>query len=236
MNLFVHTLNKPKLLSVLVILISFIVFGYWQPLNVVNAEATKTLKACHICDPILPDATATPTPDACALDCFDPALAADQAESLMGVEEAALPENGVLNIKFYWMEGCPTCEDVMKNTLPAVESEFGTAINIQPIELKTLEEINQLFVIGESFGLEKEEIGVPFFIVGEQAISGDDNISERLPILIQSALSPQPDPQQTVPASSETLSKTALRPIFFVIGGGLLGLMILVLFYFRKRT
>ena len=240
MNLYKHKLNNRKQLSILVILISFIAFGRWQPLNVVNAEATKTLKACHICDPILPDASATPTPtptptlspDACTLDCIDPELPPFQEENTPNIGEIQ-PEGDALSIIFYWMDGCPHCDDVMKNILPLVENEFGSAIHIQKVELKTLEEVNQLFTIGKNFGYTVEQIGVPFIIVGEHAITGDKDIAKELPILIRTALPSEESLEITVESNPESVIS---KPLLFIVAGFMVALMIVGLFFLRKRA
>jgi glutaredoxin len=168
----------------LIILIGFLVLGHWQTPNEVNAEATKTLKACHICDPILPDSTATPTPDGCAVDCLDsnPPAAQQDEENKMATQQNNQAE---IFIVFYWMDGCPHCEEVMETTLPVLKQKYGDLLDIQQVELISVEDVNQLYDLGEQFGLEREKIEVPFVVFNESALSGQDQINKTLPDSIQ---------------------------------------------------
>ncbi|MAT44192.1 MAG: hypothetical protein CL609_17815 [Anaerolineaceae bacterium] len=179
-----HILNKRKILSVLVILIGFMVLGHWQTQSAVFAEATKTLKACHICETILPDSTATPTPDGCAIDCLDttPPPAQQDDENKKATQQNNEAE---IVVVFYWMDGCPHCEEVMETTLPVLKQKYGDNLDIQEIELISVEDVNQLYDLGEQFGLEREKIEVPFVVFNGSALSGQDQINKTLPDLIQ---------------------------------------------------
>lgn len=179
-----HILNNRKTLSIFFILIGFMVLGLWQTPNEVNAEATKTLKACHICDPILPESTSTPTPDGCAIDCLETTPPAVQQND-ENKNIAQQNNQAEILVVFYWMDGCPHCEEVMETTLPVLKQKYGDNLDIQQIELISVEDVNQLYDLGKQFGLEREKIEVPFVVFNDRALSGQDQINKTLPDLIQ---------------------------------------------------
>lgn len=157
----------------------------------VNAAVTKTMKACHICETAFPpiSPTVTPTPDAglCDIKCVDPNQTSEVTKEVLVPETSPNPKDA-LNIQYYWMDGCPGCEEVLDTTISMLEQKYGTLIAIQKIELKTLEDVDQLYVIGEGFNLPKEKIGVPFVVVGGLALSGVDQIREELPGIVLNLL------------------------------------------------
>ncbi len=179
-------LAKVKRQIFVFITLLFLLFGF----NLLNgpepifAEITRTLKACHMCETILPDSTATPTPDGCAIDCLDsnPPAAQQDDENKMATQQNNQAE---IVVVFYWMDGCPHCEEVMETTLPVLKQKYGDNLDIQEIELISVEDVNQLYDLGEKFGLEREKIEVPFVVFNERALSGQDQINKTLPELIQ---------------------------------------------------
>lgn len=230
----IFSLNQSLRKTFSYLILPVIIFGFTllHPTNpIVFASVTKTLKACHNCDTLIPETTATSTPDACALDCVDIETTPFQSEDTPIADPDNLTKEDGFSVIFYWMQGCAHCEEVMKNTLPLIEQEFGASISIKKIELKTLEEINQLFVIGERFGIPKEQIGVPFIIVGEQAITGEVDVSQQLPLLIRAALTPEKTPIPGPSASKPAVS----QPLLIILGGILFGLTIVGIFFLRKR-
>jgi hypothetical protein len=214
--------------TLLLLLVSALV----QPGHV-TAAVYGSIETCHLNE--INQVEPTPTPDLglCAIDCIDPNLAANKIESTQ-LQGAAELQPGVLKILFYWMEGCPGCEEVIKTTMPVLEKKYGSLIDIRKIELKTLEEVDQLYIIGEGFGFKKEQIGVPFIIIDEQALSGTDQINKNLPKLIQEYLienniQPIDSESSSTTLNPNTVSSTAPcpKPVLLVWGGVTLALIII---------
>ena len=181
-------LNKNKVflyllcvLFVAVLLVSFdagVVNGQYvneNPLQVPSATPT-------VVEPI-----STQTPDVCGFGCGTKPTRqiADTREIREGQIEY---EQGVVKIIFFWMEGCPHCVEVKEKLIPQLQSRFSENLVIKDIELITVDEIDTLFLIGIDQGLQVEQIGVPFVMIGEHILVGSIEIPARLPVLIEEYL------------------------------------------------
>jgi uncharacterized membrane protein/glutaredoxin len=132
--------------------------------------ATRTVKACHICDEGLPQATATATVEACQ------------------VCEGGRPRP-IVHAVMFWMDGCPHCEEVIENVLPALRRRFGSGFDLFLIEVVDTHDVDVLYQVAESYGIRKEETGVPFLIIGDQVLIGSDEVGVELPFLIDAYFS-----------------------------------------------
>lgn len=101
---------------------------------------------------------------------------------------AKVPGNGVVSAFLFWMQGCPHCEVVMNSVLPALQQKYGDKLMIQPVELKGAEDVDRLYQLGIRLGVSKENIGVPFLIMGDRFLAGDQAIKDELPGLIDREL------------------------------------------------
>lgn len=187
--------------------------------NPVLADLPRTPKACHQCETVLPEPTKAPQVDACAVDCLD------DDSRLETMPEVTLG-SGELWIDFYWMEGCPHCEEIKNTVLPEILGIYQTEITIRQIEVKTLDDVDQLYTLGLAYGLPKEKIGVPLILIGDRVLTGEDNVSRDLPRLIQSTLRGDPSNGEDTAFSSRSVlilagvvlgSSTLLVMIFFLI-------------------
>jgi uncharacterized membrane protein len=86
------------------------------------------------------------------------------------------------------MKGCPHCEEVLARVLPPLQQKHGTQLDIRLIEVVTPQDIDQLYQIAASFGIPKDQTGVPFLVIGNQALVGSDQIPAELPALIEKHL------------------------------------------------
>lgn len=100
----------------------------------------------------------------------------------------AKAHDGVVHAVLFWENGCPSCETVLNETLPQLEAKYGSTLNIQKIEVVTLEDIDRLYRIGAAYGLPKDKIGVPLLLIGDQALVGTTQIPTELPGLIENYL------------------------------------------------
>ncbi len=132
-----------------------------------------TIKTCHICD----EDEAETTPTRTAAPAAFPAVVAPPG-----------PEKPVVHAVMFWMDGCSHCHDVIENVLPPIQAKYGAQFDLQLIEVVTTEDIDRLYEVGASFGFAKEQVGVPFLIIGDRALVGSDQIPAELPQLIEQHL------------------------------------------------
>jgi uncharacterized membrane protein len=134
-------------------------------------KPTSTVKTCHICDEdeAAPAGAATPT--------AFPAIVAP-----------AGPEEPIVHAVMFWMNGCSHCHDVIENVLPPLRQKYGAQFDLQLIEVVTADDIDRLYQVGATFGFAKEQVGVPFLIIGDRALVGSDQIPAELPKLIEQHL------------------------------------------------
>lgn len=108
---------------------------------------------------------------------------------LPAAAQKANAQSPVVHVVMFWMDGCPHCEAVKENLLPQLQAQYGEQLDLQMVEVFSTEDVERLYQIGASFGLEQEEVGVPLVIIADQVLVGDDQIPAQLPGLIERYLS-----------------------------------------------
>jgi uncharacterized membrane protein len=94
----------------------------------------------------------------------------------------------VVNVVILWMDGSPHCHDVLDNALPPMQQQYGDQLNILLVEVETIEDAEQLYQLGESVGLSKDQIGVPFLVIGDEVLIGSNQIRTHLADLLETYL------------------------------------------------
>ncbi len=94
----------------------------------------------------------------------------------------------VVHAIMFWMDGCPHCETVIHQVLPDLEAKYGSSLVIHLVEISSVEDVDRLYAIGETYGLQKSQIGVPLLILDDQVLVGDQQIPEKLPGLVDQYL------------------------------------------------
>ena len=94
----------------------------------------------------------------------------------------------VINGLLFWSNGCPHCETVLRYTLPPLQESYRNQLDIQMVELVTLEDVDEFFAIFTDFGLKKEAIDVPLLLINDMAMVGSEQIAAELPDLIEEYL------------------------------------------------
>lgn len=97
-------------------------------------------------------------------------------------------EPGVVRAVLFWMEGCPHCHYVLEEVLPPLQDKYGAQLDVLLIEVRTTEDLERLYQIGEYLGLARDQVGVPFLLIGEHVLIGSIQIPEELPGLIEAYL------------------------------------------------
>lgn len=128
---------------------------------------TATLKACHICDE---EAASTPQPTKTV------------ATSPLVQTEA------IVRAVLFWMDGCPHCQTVLENVLPPLQTKYGDRLQVRLIELATTQDVDRLYQAAAGYGIPKEQVGVPFLVIGDQVLIGSEQIPKELPGLIEKYL------------------------------------------------
>lgn len=100
----------------------------------------------------------------------------------------APPAQPVVHAVMFWMDGCPHCHQVIDTVLPPLQQKYGAQFDLHLIEVVTTEDIDRLYEVASSFGLVKEQVGVPFLIIGDRALVGSAQIPAELPQLIEQYL------------------------------------------------
>jgi hypothetical protein len=94
----------------------------------------------------------------------------------------------VVQAVLFWMDSCGRCHFVIEEVLPELRAKYGERLDIILIELKSVEDIDRLYLAGESLGIPRENVAVPFLIIGEHVLIGSKQIPEQLPELIEDYL------------------------------------------------
>ncbi len=104
--------------------------------------------------------------------------------------QAALPLRAapVVNGLLFWSNGCPHCETVLLYTLPPLQEEYRSQLEIQMVELVSVEDVDEFYAIFTAFGLSKEQIDVPLLLINDAPLVGAEQIAAELPSLIEQYL------------------------------------------------
>ena len=133
--------------------------------------------------------TQTPTQDEgiCKVGAATP-CAPTQGNSGQQPASANVSGNGAVNAVLFWMQGCPHCETLMNTVLPPLQQKYGEKLKIQFVELNGAQDVDRLYQVGSRLGIAKNDVGVPFLILGEQPLVGDQVIQAKLTSVIDQGL------------------------------------------------
>lgn len=98
------------------------------------------------------------------------------------------PEGSVVRVFMFYSSTCWHCEYVIKEVLPPLQERYGEQLEILLVELVTQSDVDKLFETAAIVGITKEQVGVPFMLVGESVLIGSDQIPTELPGLIDTHL------------------------------------------------
>jgi len=101
---------------------------------------------------------------------------------------AFAPAKPVVRAVMFWMKGCQHCEEVLARVLPPLQQKYGAQLEIRLVEVVTTQDVDQLYQIAASFGISKDQTGIPFLVIGNQALVGSNQIPTELPRLIEEHL------------------------------------------------
>jgi hypothetical protein len=73
-----------------------------------------------------------------------------------------LANQPVVHAVLFFTRGCPYCNEVLTNTLPPIQDQYQAKLSILLVEVATVNDIDNLYSLGRSLGLAKEQVSVPF--------------------------------------------------------------------------
>lgn len=85
----------------------------------------------------------------------------------------------------FWLGTCGHCEYVINEVLPPLQDQYGDQLEILLIELVTQGDMDRFYETAAIVGIAKENVGVPFMLVGESVLTGSEQIPRELPGLIE---------------------------------------------------
>jgi uncharacterized membrane protein/glutaredoxin len=101
---------------------------------------------------------------------------------------AATPASPLVSATLFWMDGCPHCDEVIEIVLPPLQEKYGPQLDIQRVEVVSMDDVNRLYALGEAYGLPRDQVGVPLLIIGSHVLLGAEQIPAELPGLIDDYL------------------------------------------------
>lgn len=106
-----------------------------------------------------------------------------------GVKAAPIQtEKPVVHVILFWSNGCTYCNQVLTTTLPPIQDQYQSQLSVLLIEIVTIKDIENLYSLGASLGLTKEQVAVPFLLIDRTALVGVDEIVTKLSSLINKYL------------------------------------------------
>ena len=102
--------------------------------------------------------------------------------------QAQTPELPVVHAVMFWMAGCKHCEETISLTLPPIYEKYGQQFDLTLIQIYGVEEIDALYSLAESYGIEKKYVGVPFLVIDDKPLVGSQQVRLQLPGLIEENL------------------------------------------------
>jgi uncharacterized membrane protein len=97
-------------------------------------------------------------------------------------------EQPVVHAVLFFSSGCPYCSEVLTKTLPPIQDRYQSQLSLILIEVATLQDINNLYALGDAMGLTKEQVAVPFLLVDRTPLIGVDEINNQFSSLIDKFL------------------------------------------------
>ena len=116
-------------------------------------------------------------------------------------------EQPVVHTVLFWSNGCSYCSLLLTDILPSLQDRYSSQLSILLIELVTSNDIDQLYALGSTLGLSKEQVSIPFLLIDHTTLIGANEIRDSLPDLIDGYLSAGGLDYPNLPLLDEMLPK-----------------------------
>lgn len=110
------------------------------------------------------------------------------SQNIQAAEKYQSVDQPVVRVIMFWLNTCGHCEYVINEVLPPLEDQYGEQLEILLVELVAQEDVDRLYETAAILGIPANNVGVPFMLVGEEVLTGSDEIPDRLPGLIETHL------------------------------------------------
>ncbi|MBN2385766.1 MAG: hypothetical protein JXB85_02015 [Anaerolineales bacterium] len=127
---------------------------------------------------------ATPTCDECEVTATLMSAQVTAVAAIRGTPE----DRPVVRAVMFWKVGCHHCEMTLSVILPPLQEYYGSQFELLLVQVISMEDVEAFFRMAASFGIEQNVAGVPFLVVGERVLIGQQVISADLPGLIEAGL------------------------------------------------
>jgi uncharacterized membrane protein len=113
----------------------------------------------------------------------------------------------VVHAVLFFTRGCPYCNEVLSTTLPPIQKQYQAKLSLLLVEVSTLNDIDNLYSLGNTLGLTKEQVSVPFLLVDHQALVGVTAIKDNFTTLVDQYLNTGGLEYPDIPLLKEMLAK-----------------------------
>jgi hypothetical protein len=117
--------------------------------------------------------------------------------------------DGIMRAVLFYTPGCSSCEKALRDILPPLESEFGARLQITRVPLNDLDEVGRLYESADYFKMKKDDVIVPFVVIGRDVLAGEAAVQRDLRAKIQAGLAAG---GLSAPALPARLGELAARP------------------------
>jgi len=163
---------------------------------------------------------------------------------LVPVVQATPP---VVRAILFWDRTCPHCHKVMTEVLPPIKEKYGSQFELLELEISSLRNHDLFMAAIDYFDVPRERQGVPFLIIGDKVLVGEDEIAEQLEAEIQRGLAAggvdfpaglglTPEDLAGIPAGEETPVARGPDPVANALAIAVLVGMLLSLGYVAVGT
>lgn len=94
----------------------------------------------------------------------------------------------VVRAVMFWKAGCGHCEETINEVLPPIQQKYGSRFELRLVEIVTMQDVDAVYALAAAYDIPKENVGVPFLILGETVLIGPEQIRLQLPTLLDDSL------------------------------------------------
>jgi hypothetical protein len=150
--------------------------------------------------------------------------------SACGAAPAVTSGDGIVRAVLFWTPGCSSCEKVLRDVLPPLETRYGGRLQMLMVPLNNLSDVDRLYASASFFKINKGDILVPFVVIGSDTLSGETAVENQLDEKIKAGivggglLPPALPPQLAELAARPTpTARATLPPFIEILGAGVQG-------------
>jgi cytochrome c biogenesis protein CcdA/thiol-disulfide isomerase/thioredoxin len=121
---------------------------------------------------------------------------------------AAGAQRPVAHMLLFYSPECPHCENIIENSLPEVEEQFGDQIEIKLLDIQDADNYRWLLELEKEYEVPEEEVAIPEVFIGDRVLIGEIEIEEQLATIIRDHLDAGGVDYPPTPALSEVEEPT----------------------------